>query len=201
MTTPGSPPNWPALGRGLTTRADTTSKSWRTPAQRRAAAAAGEFAAAREADAANVPFLGETIVRYGWPGRPQVGEPGCQAAVAIAVHADQDSPLQSRFLATLRKAAQRVEATPAPWAHVQHRMLGISGRPQLYGTQYAHRQDGAGGRLELLPVAEPDALDRRRAHVGLSPHGEQAQRLHRHHSAPLSAPVASTVRLAERPAP
>ncbi|WP_217131527.1 DUF6624 domain-containing protein [Streptomyces sp. AC558_RSS880] len=197
MTTPGKPPNWPAVGRDLTMRADTARESWRTPAHRRASAPADALAAARKTDADNALFLGEIVARHGWPGRSQVGENGCRAAVAIAVHADQDRQLQSRFLAALREAAQRGEATPAQWAHVQDRVLVTSGRPQLYGTQYVYRPDGPGGRLELLPVAEPDTLDRRRAQVGLPPHGEQAQHLRRHHLASLSA---SPVRLVGRPA-
>jgi hypothetical protein len=198
MTTPESPPNWPAIGRDLTARADAARKSWRTPAHRRAATAADVFATARQADADNARYLGEIVARHGWPGRPQVGENGCQAAVAIAVHADPDRELQGRFLAALREAAQRGEATPAQWAHVQDRVLVTSGRPQLYGTQYVYRPDGMGGRLELLPVAEPDSLDRRRVQVGLPLHGEHAQRLRRHHLASLS--TTSVVRLAGRPA-
>ncbi|MGW4103159.1 DUF6624 domain-containing protein [Streptomyces sp. NPDC004976] len=196
MTTPGGPPDWTAVGRDLTTRVDTARKWWRTPAHRRAAAVADVFAA-RKVDADNALFLGEIVVRYGWPGRSRVGEDGCRAAVAIAVHADQDRQLQGRFLAALHEAAQQGEVTPAQWAHVQDRVLVTSGRPQLYGTQYVYRPDGPGGRLELLPVAEPAALDRRRAQVGLPPHGEQAQRLRRHHLASLSA---SPVRLVGRPA-
>ncbi|PWI04544.1 hypothetical protein DIZ27_44705 [Streptomyces sp. NWU339] len=152
------------------------------------------FAAARQADADNTRFLGEIVIRYGWPERSRAGEDGCQAAVAIAVHADQDRQLQGRLLTALREAA------PAQWAHVQDRVLVNSGRPQLHGTQYVYRPDGPGSRLEFLPVDEPAALDHRRAQVGLPPHGEQAQRLHRHHLASLSAPAASPVRLTERPA-
>ncbi|WP_329453440.1 ATP-binding protein (plasmid) [Streptomyces sp. NBC_01724] len=142
-------------------------------------------------------FLEEIVARHGWPGRSPVGEDGCRAAVTIAVHADQDRQLQGRFLAAVHEAAQQGEATPAQWAHLQDRVLVTSGRPQLYGTQYVYRPDRPGGRLELLPVAEPDALDRRRAQVGLPPHGEQAQHLRQHHLASLSA---SPVRLVGRPA-
>lgn len=198
MTTPGSPPNWAAIGRDLTARADTARESWRTPAHRRVAAPAQAFAAARKADADNALFLGDIVTRHGWPGRSRVGEDGCRAAVAIAVHADQDRQLQSRFLAALHEAAQQGEATPAQWAHVQDRVLVTSGRPQLYGTQYIYRADGPGGRLELLPVVEPDALDRRRAQVGLPVHSEQARLLRGQHLASL--PAASPVRPAERPA-
>ncbi|MFD3959165.1 DUF6624 domain-containing protein [Micromonospora tulbaghiae] len=197
MTTPGSPPNWAAIGRDLTTRADTAKASWRTPAYRRAAAPTEVVAAARKADADNALFLGEIVARHGWPGRSRIGEDGCRAAVAIAIHADQDRELQLRFLAALREAAQQGEATPAQWAHAQDRLLVNSGQPQMYGTQWIYRPDGTSGRLELLPVADPDALDRRRAQVGLVVHGERAGLLRRQHLASLSDPVVSLV---ERPA-
>ncbi|MBM9624713.1 hypothetical protein JE024_40015 (plasmid) [Streptomyces zhihengii] len=117
--------------------------------------------------------------------------------MAIAVHADQERQLQLRFLAALREAAQRGEATPAQWARAQDRLLVNSGQPQMYGTQWIYRPDGTGGRLELLPVTEPDALDQRRAQVGLAVHGERAGLLRRRHLASLSAPVVPPV---ERPA-
>ncbi|MFD8947644.1 DUF6624 domain-containing protein [Streptomyces xanthophaeus] len=198
MTTPGSPPNWVAIGRDLTARADTARESWRTPAHRRAAAPAEVFAAARKSDADNALFLADIVTQHGWPGRSRIGEDGCRAAVAIAVHADQDRQLQSRLLAALREAAQQGEATPAQWAHVQDRLLVNSGQPQLYGTQYVYRPDGPGGLLELLPVAEPDALDRRRAQLGLPVHSEQDRLLRRQHLASLS--TSPVVRLVERPA-
>ncbi|WP_051779861.1 DUF6624 domain-containing protein [Streptomyces sp. NRRL S-241] len=200
MTTPGSPPDWASIGRDLTARADTARESWRTPAHRRATEPAEAFAAARKADADNALLLGGIVTRHGWPGRSRVGEDGCRAAVAIAVHADPDRQLQSRILAALHAAAQQGEATPAQWAHVQDRVLVTSGRPQLYGTQYLFRPDGTGGRLELLPVVEPDALDRRRAQVGLPPHGEQDGLLRQRHLASLSTPGAPPTQLAERPA-
>ncbi|ODA71629.1 DUF6624 domain-containing protein [Streptomyces sp. AVP053U2] len=189
MTTPGSPLNWPAIGRELTTRAEIARESWRTPAHRRSATPADLFAAARKADADNALFLGEIVVRYGWPGRSQVGENGCQAAVAIAVHADQDRQLQSRFLAALHEAAQQGEATPAQWAHVQDRMLVNSGQAQLYGTQHWYRPDGL---LEPHPITDPAQLDARRADAGLPPYTEQARRLRERHGpiASLSAPAA-----------
>ncbi|WP_435057708.1 DUF6624 domain-containing protein [Streptomyces sp. bgisy060] len=200
MTTPSSPPNWPAVARDLIARAGTARQAWRTPAHRRGVAPADVFAAARKTDASNALVLGEIVARYGWPGRSRVGEAGCRAAAAIAVHADQDRQLQERLLAALHEAAQRGEATPAQWAHVQDRLLVTRGQPQLYGTQYVYRPDETGGHLELLPVAEPDALDRRRAQVGLPERSEQAQVLRQQHLASLSALVASPVRLAERPA-
>ncbi|MFJ4003861.1 DUF6624 domain-containing protein [Streptomyces sp. NPDC090023] len=201
MTTPGSPPNWSVVGRNLTMRADTARESWRAPAHRRAATPADVFVAARKADADNALFLGEIVARHGWPGQSRVGEDGCRAAVAIAVHADQDRQLQGRFLAALHEAAQQGEATPAQWAHVQDRVLVTCGRPQVYGTQYVYRLDGPGGFLELLPVAEPAALDHRRAQVGLPPYGEQAQILRHHHLASSSVSSLASRTGGARPPP
>ncbi|MFJ3934143.1 DUF6624 domain-containing protein [Streptomyces sp. NPDC090029] len=199
MTAPGNPPDWPAIARDLIARADATRRTWQTPAHRLAAAASAEaFAAASQTDADNAQALGTIVAQGGWPGRSRAGEDGCRAALVIALHADHDRSLQSRLLDALHQAATRNEATPAQWAHLQDRLLVNSGKPQLYGTQYLYRPNESGGRLELLPVAEPDALDRRRAQVGLPAHAEQAQLLRRHHLASLS--TTPVVRLVERPA-
>ncbi|MFD7341087.1 DUF6624 domain-containing protein, partial [Streptomyces violascens] len=184
--------------RDLIARASATRTTWRTPAHRLATASADAFAAARQTDADNAQALVTLVAEGGWPGRSRVGEEGCRAALVIALHADHDRSLQSRLLDALHQAATRGEATPAQWAHLQDRLLVNSGKPQLYGTQYVYRPNESGGRLELLPVDEPDALDRRRAQVGLSPHGEKAQLLRRHHLASLSTTPA--IRRVERPA-
>ncbi|CAL9587769.1 hypothetical protein SUDANB106_05177 [Streptomyces sp. enrichment culture] len=197
MTIPDAPPDWPRIARDLLHRAEKARHTWRTPAHQ-LAASPDALAAARQTDIDNAQVLDAIVARHGWPGRARVGEDGCQAAVLIALHADHDRNLQSRLLHSLHQAATRGEATRAQWAHLQDRLLVNVGRPQLYGTQYAYRPAPDGGRLELLPVHELESLDHRRDQVVLPPHGEQAQRLRRHHLASLS--TTPVVRLAERPA-
>ncbi|MFJ3933762.1 MULTISPECIES: DUF6624 domain-containing protein [unclassified Streptomyces] len=198
MTAPGNPPDWTTTTRDLIARADATRRRWRTPAHRLATASAEALTAARQTDADNAHALGAIVAQGGWPGRSRAGEDGCRAALVIALHADHDRDLQSRLLDALRQAAQQGDATPAQWARLQDRVLVNSGKPQLYGTQYVYRPDGSGGRLEPAPVAEPDALDRRRAQVGLPAHSEQARLLRGHHLASLS--TTPVIRLVERPA-
>jgi hypothetical protein len=47
------------------------------------------------------------------------------------------------------------------------------GRPQLYGTQMVGR---GGGALEPWPIEDADAVDERRASVGLEPMQAYAER-------------------------
>src|SRR5262249_19641998 len=56
--------------------------------------------------------LAALVDLHGWPGRSAAGEDGAAAAWRIAQHAIATPALQRRFLALVREAAARGEATP-----------------------------------------------------------------------------------------
>lgn len=124
---------------------------------------AGELAAV-EAD--NGAWLADVVARHGWPGRALVGEDGAMAAWMLAQHADDVPERQKALLVALTDAVARGDARPAQLAYLEDRVRINSGRPQLYGTQYAVT---ASATREPFPIEDPDGLPARRAEAGLPP--------------------------------
>lgn len=125
------------------------------------ARAAGDFAAV---DADNLVFLKNLVARRGWPGVTALGTEAAQALWLLAQHADADPDFQAECLRLLSAAAYNGQASHRHRAYLEDRVRTNTGRPQLFGTQY---RDG-----RLWPVERPEALDVRRAAVGLGPHAD-----------------------------
>ncbi|MFF8643298.1 DUF6624 domain-containing protein [Streptomyces sp. NPDC015345] len=117
-------------------------------------------------DADNQRWMWGVLREYGWPGRALVGEEGAAHAALIVQHADRDRALQLFGLGLLIEAVDADDADPSHAAYLIDRIHMHRGVPTRYGTQYARNPQG---ELELLPVEDPDALDARRAGVGLPP--------------------------------
>lgn len=118
--------------------------------------------------------LSAIIEEHGWPGRSLVGRDGAEAAWLILQHAIAQPDLMRSALPLLRRSAERDEADPAHGAHLEDRIAFFENRPQRYGTQFDWDNDG---ELVPWPIEDPEAVDERRAEVGLPPLAEQAQRL------------------------
>jgi hypothetical protein len=110
--------------------------------------------------------LDRLVERHGWPGRSVAGEDGAAAAFRIAHHAIATPELQRRFLALVREAAARGEATRLQAAMLEDRVRHLEGRPSLYGTLLDWDE---AGQLSPGPVEAPEQLDARRAALGLPP--------------------------------
>ncbi|MFC7983347.1 DUF6624 domain-containing protein [Streptomyces sp. NPDC057336] len=196
MNDPHQPePGYPALAEDLLSRAQRAKEHWHTPGAERLGMSPHALATLAQTQHDNAAGLKRIVERLGqWPGRSTVGAEACQAAVAIAVHADHNPALQRTLLGLLRRAVEAGDATSAQLAHLHDRCLVNVGHAQLYGTQHWYRPDG---RLEPHPIADPTQLDTRRAGAGLPPYIEQARRLRERHG-----PIASlSVSAAAEPAP
>ncbi|MGW8762887.1 DUF6624 domain-containing protein [Streptomyces sp. NPDC055815] len=163
------------IAQDLVGRLTDAGKTWRAPAHQRGAMDVAKHAA-QDAQA-----LCRIIERLGgWPGRSLVGDAACEAALVIALNSDHDLNFQITLLRSLHAASRMGDATTAQWAHLYDRCLVRSGQPQQYGTQYRLHD----GQIEMCPVAEPEALDTRRARVGLPPHHDRRAALERRHLLP-----------------
>ncbi|MDX2233225.1 MAG: DUF6624 domain-containing protein [Hyphomonadaceae bacterium] len=118
--------------------------------------------------AENAALLDRAFDALGWPGRSLLGDDGAAAAFLILQHAICRPDVQRRGLALLLDAIPRGDANALDAAHLADRIAVFEGRPQLFGTQF----DWAAGELSPAPVEDPDALDERRASVGLPPMDE-----------------------------
>ncbi|HEY6279969.1 MAG TPA: DUF6624 domain-containing protein [Streptosporangiaceae bacterium] len=131
-------------------------------------------------DADNLPWLKQVIAESGWPGRSLVGEDGAHAAWLLAQHADRDPAFQRTCLTLMTEAAGRGEASGTELAYLTDRVLLAEDQPQEYGTQLAGRD----GRWQPRKLRDPDAVDRRRASVGLGPIADYTASMTEHLGAP-----------------
>lgn len=136
-------------------------------------------------DDENAAWLRNVIEESGWPGRSEVGEEGAHAAWLLAQHADRDSSLQQKCLQLLRDAAAANEASPADLAFLTDRVLLAAGDMQIYGTQIIARD----GRFVACRLRDPEAVDERRASVGLETLEASLSRALELHGAPPSTHV------------
>lgn len=115
---------------------------------------------------ANAARLAAIMGEHGWPGEPQVGPEGAEAAWLIAQHAIAQPALQRAALTALWEAAERGDAPALQAAMLDDRIRAFEGRPQRYGTQFDWDADG---ELSPLPIEDPDGVDDRRRTLGLAP--------------------------------
>lgn len=116
--------------------------------------------------------LARIMADHGWPGEPQVGPHGAQAAWLIVQHAIAQPMLQRRALNALQAAVARGEAPALHAAMLEDRIRAFEGKPQRYGTQFDWN---ASGELCPLPIEDPAGLEERRRAVGLRPLAEEIQ--------------------------
>jgi hypothetical protein len=111
-----------------------------------------------------------------WPGRALVGDDGSEAAWFVAQRALDDVGLQARCLELLEVAVDLGDADPVLHAFLEDRVRMHAGQPQRYGSQFVLDD---GGALVAWPLDDPDAVDARRARLGLPPMGEHAEAMAR----------------------
>ncbi|MET8538309.1 DUF6624 domain-containing protein [Streptomyces sp. NPDC005065] len=161
-------PSRPDIAWDLISRADAADRRWELVTS---TASADRACSPYELlESANTQVLRRIVGKHGWPGLSLVGQTGSQAALRLALRAN-DAHHDHRFVRTLLRsitdAAQRGEATWAQWAHLQDRVSVLDGRPQQYGTQYRHGTPPL--ESELHPVIDAQRLNMHRLSVGLSP--------------------------------
>ena len=107
-----------------------------------------------------------------WPGLRLVGADGADAAWLLAQHADRTNERRAGWLPLLADAVIAGEADPRHLATLTDRVAAVNGTPQTFGTIVTLDADGDVGHP--LPVAEPAALEARRAEIGLVPVAAEA---------------------------
>ena len=105
------------------------------------------------------------IEEHGWPMISMVGDEAAGAAVLIVQHSDIGH--QKQYLPLVRDAALTGEAAGESYALLQDRVLMSEGKRQLYGSQV--RRNEATGGWYVWPIEDEEALDERRAALGMLP--------------------------------
>lgn len=123
------------------------------------------------------------INSHGWPGISAVGKEGSEAAWLIVQHAVLDTMFMRECLTLLREAVTQGEAEGWCFAYLQDRVLTMSGKPQIYGTQHDMDKNGV---AYPLPIQEPEKVDALRIEAGLEPLSEATSRIQERYDAVAS---------------
>lgn len=118
-------------------------------------------------DSARTRRLREIVTARGWPTPQLVGKEGVNGAWLILQHTP-DTAFRRRLLPTLDSAQKRGDIPANDYVTMLDRILVESGKPQIYGTQFAF----VNGRLVAQPIEDTARVDERRAAVGLPPMAE-----------------------------
>jgi hypothetical protein len=112
----------------------------------------------------NTKRMKEIVSEHGWPGNDLVGKEGSEAAWLITQHAVLDPGFMQSCLVLLQEAAEKNQAEQRHFAFLQDRVLTMSGRQQIYGTQFDIDDNG---KVFPLPIKDPGNVERLRLETGL----------------------------------
>lgn len=122
----------------------------------------------REIDSVNLIKVEEILDKYGWLGADIVGEQGNITLWLVIQHSDL--AVQEKYLPMMREAVKNGKAPASHLAYLEDRVAIRQGRKQIYGSQIGG--DPETGICYVLPLEDPDNVDKRRTEVGLPPLSE-----------------------------
>ena len=118
-------------------------------------------------DSVNLLSVKAILDQYGWVGEDKVGPQANTTLFLVIQHADLAT--QQTYLPMMRKAVADRKAEPSALALLEDRVALGEKRRQTYGSQIG---EDSTGTAYVLPLADPDNVDKRRAEVGLTPLAE-----------------------------
>ena len=125
----------------------------------------------------------DIISEYGWPGFSIAGKEGSEAVWLIVQHAVLDTKFMDKCLALLKEATIQGEAEGWCLAYLQDRVLTMSGKPQIYGTQHDIDKNGI---AYPLPIEKPERVEALRKEVGLDPLSDATKRIQERHNTTIA---------------
>lgn len=117
-----------------------------------------------EIDARLTARLKRIVAADGWPTIALVGSEASQAASVILIHSP-DHEWQAALLPQLQELVEKDKIFGSDVAILTDRILVSQGRPQQFGTQYKNE----GKKMVIMPIADPNGVDERRARYMLPP--------------------------------
>ncbi len=120
----------------------------------------------------------EIINQYGWPGFSLVGKEGSHASWLIVQHAVLDTQFMDKALSVLKEAINQGEAESWCFAYLQDRVLTMSNKLQIYGTQHDTDENGV---VSPFPIKEPEKVDALRKEIGLEPLSKVTKMIQKRH--------------------
>lgn len=115
-------------------------------------------------DSINLVKVKKILDERGWLGPDVVGAQGNSALFLVIQHSDLET--QEKYLPMMQEAVKNGNARASSLALLEDRVALGKGEKQIYGSQIGFDQDG---KHCVLPLLDPDNVDKRRAEVGLKP--------------------------------
>lgn len=125
-----------------------------------------------EKDSINLIKVKSILDKYGWLGADVVGTQGNSTLFLVIQHSNL--PTQEKYLPMMREAVKNGKAQGSSLALLEDRVALGQGKRQIYGSQIG--RDNETQLSYVLPLEDPDNVDKRRASVGLGPLSEYISR-------------------------
>lgn len=116
-----------------------------------------------EKDSKNLIKIQKILDEKGWLGRDVIGGQGNSTLFLIIQHSPIE--IQKKYLPMMRDAVKNNNARPSSLALLEDRVALGTGKKQIYGSQIGRNQET--GEYYILPIEDPENIDKRRAKVGL----------------------------------
>lgn len=123
-------------------------------------------------DNINLGKVTEILDKYGWVGVDKVGGQANQTLFLVIQHSDLKT--QQKYLPMMREAVKNNNASSSALALLEDRVALGEGKKQIYGSQIGY--DNNTNTEYVLPLEDPDNVDKRRATVGLGPLADYVKR-------------------------
>ena len=120
---------------------------------------------ANRKDSINLKKVKKILDERGWLGADVIGYYGNLTLFLVIQHADFAT--LEKYLPMMREAVKKGNAMASNLALLEDRVAIWKGGKQIYGSQIA--QNMVTGEPYVLPLIDPDNVDKRRAEVGLPP--------------------------------
>jgi len=125
----------------------------------------------KEKDSVNLVKVKSLLDNYGWLGADVIGRQGNLTLFLVIQHAD--SSTQRKYLPMMREAVIQRKANASDLALLEDRVALGKGEKQIYGSQIGFNPETK--LYYVLPLEDPDNVDKRRSEVGLGPLSDYVQ--------------------------
>lgn len=116
-------------------------------------------------DSINLFKVTNILDKYGWLGPDSIGIEGNSTLFLVIQHANIET--QEKYLPKMRDAVIKGNARAESLALLEDRVALRQGKKQIYGSQIS--RDDKTGKYYVMPLDDPDNVDKRREKVGLGP--------------------------------
>ncbi len=116
-------------------------------------------------DSLNLIKVKKILDEKGWVGKDKVGAQANSALFLVIQHSDLET--QKKYLPMMKEAVTKGNASAGSLALLIDRIEIREGRKQIYGSQIGINQSN--NTYYVLPLLDPDNVDKRRTEVGLGP--------------------------------